>query len=88
MRDNDNEIWNSLDYVVVSVKKTTPPDDISEGNWYEYIVGRSNSCMICKRRGTLNQVTKHAENLAIDLNSRRIGTSTGQYGRNIIRHNK
>lgn len=77
---NDNVIWDRLEYTVISVTKTTPPSDIEDGHWYKYIVGRSNSCLTCKRRGTLKQVTQHAENLAVDLNSRR-GIKVGGYGR-------
>lgn len=82
MTHNDNVMWDRLEYVVISVDKTAAPSDIDDELWYKYIVGRCNSCLICKSRGTFKEVTEHAEKLAFDLNSRR-NTIPGSYGRNL-----
>ena len=68
---NDNVIWHRLKYAVLSVTRTTSPYPADNTPWYKYIVGRSNTCLVCKARGTLEEVTQHAEQLAVDLNSRR-----------------
>ena len=78
---NDNIMWDRSMYAVVSVLKTTAPSGLNNDNWYKYIVGRSNACLLCKSRGTLEEVTIHAEKLAADLNSRR-NLKPGSYGRN------
>lgn len=80
MNNNDNVAWDRLDYTVISVTKTTAPNNVADEPWYQYIVGRSCTCLMCKRQGTLKQVTEHAENFAVDLNSRR-GLKVSNYGR-------
>ena len=84
---NDNVAWDRLDYTVISVTKTTPPNNLEDEPWYQYIVGQSSTCLTCKRQGTLKQVTEHAENFAVDLNSRR-GIKVGDYGRLGSKHFK
>lgn len=87
MTYNDNVAWDRLDYTVISVTKTTPPNNLEDEPWYQYIVGRSSNRLTCKRLGTLEQVTEHAENFAIDLNSRR-GPTVDNYGRLGSKHFK
>lgn len=72
--------WSEIEYTLISVEKTDPPSGVEGGNWYRYIVGRGSSSLVGKRRGTLKQVTEHAETLAEDLNSRR-SLRVSQYGR-------
>ena len=71
---------NEIEYALISVEKTDPPSGEDGNNWYQYIVGRGNSSLVGKRRGTLKQVKEHAECLAGDLNARR-GLKVSQYGR-------
>lgn len=59
-----------LEYKVVSVEKTEPPEGVDGGNWYKYIVGRGDSSLVGSRRGTLKQVSEHADTLVEDLNAR------------------
>jgi hypothetical protein len=75
-------MWDRFEYAVISVYKTTAPSDIDDELWHKYIVGRCNACLICKSRGTLEEVTEHAEKLAFDLNLRR-NIIPGSYGRNL-----
>ena len=74
-------MWDRLEYAVISISKTISPTGIDDELWYQYIIGRSNACMICKSCGTLDEVTEHAEQLVFDLNSRR-KIRPGTYGRN------
>ena len=78
MSVNDNEMWNEVEYSVISVDKTTPPEGVKGGSWYRYVVGRGNSTLVGCRSGTLTEVTRHAETLASDLNSR-----SGRSGRSV-----
>jgi hypothetical protein len=68
------------DYALISVKKTEPPEGEQGNNWYQYVVGKGASSLVGKRRGTLKQVTEHAETLADSLNERR-GLKVSSYGR-------
>ena len=86
MIHNDNVMWDRLEYAVISVDKTTAPSDIDDELWHKYIVGRCNACLVCKSRGTLEEVTEHAEKLAFDLNLRR-NVIPGSYGRNLNLNN-
>lgn len=86
MIHNDNVMWDRLEYTVISVDKTTAPSGVDDELWYKYIVGRCNACLVCKSRGTLEEVTEHAEKLAFDLNLRR-NVIPGSYGRNLNLNN-
>lgn len=57
-------------YRVVSVTKTNPPAGMEGDNWYHYVIGQGSSHMECTRLGSLNAVTKHAEEFAENLNLR------------------
>jgi hypothetical protein len=78
MSSDDNAIWDEIEYSVISVDKTTPPEGVSGGSWYRYVVGRGKSTLVGCRTGTRAEVTSHAEALASDLNSR-----SGRSGRSI-----
>lgn len=70
MPQDSSQRATEIDYKVVSVEKTDPPEGIDGGNWCKYIVGRGDSSLVGSRRGTLKQVTEHAETLVSDLNAR------------------
>lgn len=55
---------------VTSVEKSTPPDGISEGDWYHYEISQGPSKINGKRPGTLKSVTEHAEEFVENLNRR------------------
>jgi hypothetical protein len=80
MANNANKLLKHVEYKLLSVEKTDPPPGVEDGSWYRYVVGRGDSSLEGKRRGTLKQVSEHAETLAADLNSRR-GIKVMQYGR-------
>jgi hypothetical protein len=58
------------EYVVTRVEKTDPPDGLEGTNWCEYVLTRGNSTIEGKRRGTVSQVRRQAEEIAEDVNSR------------------
>ena len=60
----------NLKYNLVSVEKAEPPEGSDEGRWYQYVIARGESTMVGNRRGTLKEVTHHAEVIVNDLNSR------------------
>ena len=57
-------------YHVISVDKTTPPEGLPGKNWYRYVIGYGNKTIDGSKPGTLQNVTKHAENVAQALNDR------------------
>lgn len=83
MSSNDNVMWTDVEYTLISVTKTVVPAGMEGDSWYEYILGNGNSRLVCQRRGTLAQVTEHAEGVATDLNSRR-GLKKFKYGRQAV----
>jgi hypothetical protein len=80
MANSAKKLLKHVEYKLITVEKTDPPPGVEDGSWYRYVVGRGDSSLEGKRRGTLKQVSEHAENLAADLNSRR-GIKVIQYGR-------
>ena len=59
-----------LKYRVMSVKKTTTPEGLQEGDWYRYVIGQGRSKIEGLRLGTLETVTEHAESVTNNLNTR------------------
>ncbi|MDZ7661170.1 hypothetical protein [Thiohalophilus sp.] len=69
----------SARYMVKAVEKTTTPAGCDGNNWYRYVLERNGSTLVGQRRGTLNQVTRYAEELADDVNSRSGGNGPSQW---------
>jgi len=63
---------NDYKYQVMQVEKTTAPEGMPGDNWYRYVIKKGNSVMDCKKSGTLNVVTKHAEHVAELINLRNV----------------
>ena len=57
-------------FKVVSIEKTEAPDGGDGDNWYKYIVARDNSEIVGNMRGSLQQVTKYANEFVDNLNTR------------------
>ena len=67
----------NLEYKVLVVEKTDPPEGMDDGNWYRYVIGHERSKIECVRNGTEKAVTQHAEAYAENLNTRTLsGYST------------
>ncbi|MCP4406541.1 MAG: hypothetical protein GY807_02035 [Gammaproteobacteria bacterium] len=58
------------EYKVVCVEKTNPPEGVENGTWYRYVIECGNSTIVGNRRGTLQQVTSHADDFVEGLNTR------------------
>ena len=57
-------------FPVSSIEKTEPPEGVTGGEWYEYVIGRGSSVITGKRSGTLKAVTEYVEQYADNLNQR------------------
>jgi len=57
-------------FPVASIEKTEPPEGVTEGEWYEYIIGLGASSIKGKRAGSLEAVTEYVEEYADNLNRR------------------
>lgn len=75
---NTVDLSNSR-YLVKVVEKTEPPEGCDGNNWYRYVLERNGSTLVGQRRGTLSQVTRYAEELAEEANSRRGGKGPSQW---------
>ncbi len=67
------------EYRVISVEKTEPPEGAEGKDWYRYIIERAGSTIAGHRRGTAQQVTRHAKAFADDLNARTSGRATSPW---------
>lgn len=61
---------NNDRYNVVSVEKTEPPQGVTDGTWFRYIIGHGTSKIEGMKPGSLATVTQHAHTVADDLNER------------------
>ncbi len=57
-------------FCVTSIEKTEPPAGVIEGEWYQYTIGHGDSAIHGRRSGSLQSVTRHAEEYAENLNQR------------------
>ncbi len=57
-------------FCVTSIEKTEPPAGVIEGEWYQYTNGHGDSAIHGRRSGSLQSVTRHAEEYAENLNQR------------------
>ena len=55
---------------VINIENTDPPAGVTEGEWYQYTIGHGDSAIHGKRSGSLQSVTRHAEEFAENLNQR------------------
>lgn len=64
-------------YHVAAVEKIDTPAGVEGGNWYRYVIALEDEAIVGNRRGTLEQVTQHANECAESLSARSVrGTST------------
>jgi hypothetical protein len=52
------------------VEATAPPEGITDGNWFEYVITYGKTRMVGKKPGTQKGVTAHANAVVEDLNTR------------------
>lgn len=57
-------------FPISRIEKTEPPEGVTEGDWYEYVIGEGSSEIKGKRAGSLKSVTEYVEEYAENLNQR------------------
>jgi hypothetical protein len=57
-------------FPVTSIEKSEPPRGESDGEWYEYVIGKGSSAIKGKRAGSLKAVTAYVKEYAENLNQR------------------
>jgi hypothetical protein len=70
MESEEHTSYPDRTYHVVTVEKTDPPTGIDEGDWYQYVIARADETIVGNRRGTLKEVTQHANEYAENLSAR------------------
>jgi hypothetical protein len=63
-------ISNARKFPITSIERTEPPEGVTEGDWYEYVIGHGSSVITGKRAGSLKAVTEYVEEYAENLNQR------------------
>jgi hypothetical protein len=58
------------EYNVTTVEKTSAPEGMTGDNWYRYVIKRGKQVIDCKKTGTRQAVTEHAEYVAEMISSR------------------
>jgi len=61
------------DFVVARVERTDMPDGGKGQTWYRYVLDNGRSKITGQRRGSLKDVTAHAQRYAEQLNARSLG---------------
>lgn len=80
MRTGKKAVPSEKAYEVVEVEKTEAPDNSMGDNWYRYVIELEGKTIVGNRRGTLKQVTEHANECAENLSARAgRGTSPWSY---------
>ena len=77
-----------MKYQIITVEKIDAPKGLPGENWYHYVIGHGNSKIDGSRPGTLQDVTLHAEQLVVDINSRCNQTTGTSYTRRRYGMNK
>jgi len=70
MTDSSDSEVKVRKFPVTSIEKTDPPEGVTEGDWYEYIIGEGTSEIKGKRSGTLKSVTAYVKEYAENLDQR------------------
>jgi len=68
-KSSDSEL-DVRKFPVTSIEKTDPPKGVTEGEWYEYVIGHGTSEIKGKRSGSLKSVTAYVKEYAENLNQR------------------
>jgi len=62
---------NGRKFPIASIEKTDPPSGVvTDGEWYEYVIGEGSSSIRGKRAGSLKAVTEYVKEYAENLNQR------------------
>lgn len=70
MTESSDSEPNVRKFPVTRIEKTDPPKGVTEGEWYEYVIGQGTSEIKGKRSGSLKSVTAYVKEYAENLNQR------------------
>lgn len=70
MTDSSESVTNVRKFPVTSIEKSDPPEGVTEGEWYEYVIGEGTSEIKGKRSGSLKAVTEYVKEYAANLDER------------------
>ena len=70
MSDTSDDDIIGASFSVVSIEKTDPPEGVSDGEWYDYVIIRGDSEIRGKRAGSKKAVTGYVEEYVENLNRR------------------
>lgn len=70
MSDTSGDDIIGAPFAVGSIEKTDPPEGVSDGEWYAYLITRGQSEIRGKRAGTLKAVTGYVKEYVDNLNRR------------------
>jgi len=70
MTDKTDDEPAKTKFPITSIEKTDPPEGVTEGEWYEYIIGIGSSAITGRRTGSLEAVTEYVKEYAENLNQR------------------
>ena len=70
MTDQTDDAPAESKFPVTSIERTDPPEGVTEGEWYQYIIGIGSSAITGRRAGTRKAVTEYVEEYAENLNQR------------------
>lgn len=70
MTDSSESVINVRKFPVTSIEKSDPPEGVTEGEWYEYVIGEGTSEIKGKRSGSLKSVTEYVKEYAANLDER------------------
>ena len=62
--------YNVPRFKIECIEKSVPPEGISGGNWYRYVIGQDGRKITGFKKGTLQSVTDHVEAFTENLNER------------------
>jgi len=65
-----NEKNMTRQFSVLSIEKTSPPDNGSGGEWYRYVIGHESTQINGMQSGSLHSVSQYVEQYVEKLNAR------------------
>ena len=70
MTDKTDDEPAKTKFPITKIERTDPPEGVTEGEWYEYVIGIGSSAITGRRAGSLEAVTEYVEEYAENLNQR------------------
>jgi hypothetical protein len=70
MTEQADDVVAVSKFPITSIEKAEPPTGETDGEWYEYVIGKGSSSIKGKRSGSLAAVTEYVKEYAENLNQR------------------